>query len=123
MSSTTITPSVPTLGEYRGMDAATGLSISGEAHLLQSERDILTTPLGSRVMLRDYGSRVPFLVDAPAGGARIADVVAAGADALLAWEPRATLTRVRVQEVAGGGVTIDLEHRVNGAPLKLEGVV
>lgn len=123
MAASAPNPSTPTLGEYRGMDATSGLSISGEAHLRQSERDILTTPVGSRVMRRDYGSRVPFLIDGPQGGSRIADVVAAGADALIAWEPRAVITKVAVFEVDAGRVAVDLHQRVSGRELKLEGVV
>ena len=41
-----------------GMDRETGKSLSGIEHLRQSIRDILTTPIGSRVMRRDYGSRL-----------------------------------------------------------------
>ena len=45
-----------------GMDASTGQPLTGSAHLVQSIRDILTTPIGSRVMRRDYGSRLPALL-------------------------------------------------------------
>ncbi|MGV6379234.1 GPW/gp25 family protein, partial [Escherichia coli] len=34
-------------------------------HLKQSVRDILITPLASRVMRREYGSLVPDLIDEP----------------------------------------------------------
>jgi phage baseplate assembly protein W len=47
-----------------GLDASTGKQLSGMAHLRQSVRDILTTPIGTRVMRRDYGSRLYRLVDA-----------------------------------------------------------
>lgn len=40
------------------MDRATGLAISELAHLRQSMGDILTTPIGSRVMRHEYGSQV-----------------------------------------------------------------
>ena len=39
-----------------GMDRRTGLPLSGIEHLRQSIEDILTTPLGSRRMLPEYGS-------------------------------------------------------------------
>jgi Bacteriophage baseplate protein W len=45
-----------------GIDASTGKNISGLAHLRQSVRDILSTPIGTRVLRRDYGSRLPRLV-------------------------------------------------------------
>ncbi len=38
----------------RGMNANTGKELEGIEHLKQSIIDILTTPIGSRVMRRDY---------------------------------------------------------------------
>lgn len=52
-----------------GMDATTGKPLSGDAHLAQSVADILTTPIGSRVMRRSYGSLIPSLIDAPINAA------------------------------------------------------
>ena len=48
-----------------GMDRVTGAALSGRAHMRQSIMDILTTPIGSRVGQREYGSRLPELIDAP----------------------------------------------------------
>ena len=50
-----------------GINAHTGQALSGIDHLRQSIRDILTTRIGTRVMRRDYGSRLPTLVDTPEG--------------------------------------------------------
>ena len=94
----------------RGISAATGGALDGMAHLRQSIRDILATPIGSRVMRRRYGSRLFELVDAPVTPALAAALIAATAEALDAWEPRYRLTRVQVAAVtAGGRVTLDLE--------------
>lgn len=41
-----------------GVNSRTGKRLSGVAHLRQSVRDILTTPVGSRVLIRDYGSEL-----------------------------------------------------------------
>ncbi len=49
----------------RGTDANTGKALSGLEHLRQSVRDILTTPIGTRVMRREYGSQLYALIDAP----------------------------------------------------------
>ena len=46
-----------------GMHATTGRSLTGLGHLRQSVTDILTTPMGSRVQRRRYGSEVPELID------------------------------------------------------------
>ncbi len=39
----------------KGMDAKTGKVLEGLEHLKQSIIDILTTPVSSRIMRRDYG--------------------------------------------------------------------
>lgn len=77
-----------------GMSATTGKLIDGNAHLAQSIADILSTPLGSRVMRRDYGSLLFSLLDQPLNAATRMLLRAATALALRRWEPRITLTRV-----------------------------
>lgn len=112
-----------TLEDYRGMSAVAGSAIAGDAHLRQSIADILSTPLGSRRMRLDYGSRVPELLDAPMNPGVVADLVATTAQAIRRWEPRVTLRRVAVRLAEAGRLTIDLVITVNGRELKLEGVV
>lgn len=92
-----------------GVDRSTGRVLGGDAHLAQSIRDILTTPIGSRVMRRDYGSRIPDLIDAPLNAATIVDFWSAVAEALDAWEPRVRLTRCRLVEATEDGVEIELQ--------------
>ena len=75
------------------MSAATGRAIDGEAHLRQSIADILTTPIGTRVMRRDYGSLLPELIDQPFNGATRVRGYGATATAISRWEPRLRLTR------------------------------
>lgn len=99
------------LDTFIGLSAANGHALSGDAHLTQSLRDIITTPIGSRVMRRDYGSRVPRLLDAPMTRALIADVVAAVAEAVAAWEPRIQLKRVVVDEITPGRLALVLIDR------------
>ncbi len=79
-----------------GMNRHTGAVISGIEHLKQSVRDILTTPLGSRVMRRDYGSLLPELIDQPSNAATRLRIYAASAAALMRWEPRLRLERVEL---------------------------
>ena len=82
------------------MNRTTGAAISGLEHLRQSVGDILSTPIGSRVMRREYGSLVPELIDHPDNNARQVRLFSAVASALLRWEPRFRLTRVGVQRDA-----------------------
>ncbi|HZH44265.1 MAG TPA: GPW/gp25 family protein [Lysobacter sp.] len=96
----------------RGMDARTGRALDGEEHLRQSIADILTTPLGSRVMRRDYGSLLPELIDQPFNGATRTKLYGATATALMRWEPRIRLTRVGITAGdAPGAFTVEIEGR------------
>ena len=102
-----------------GMSAETGRRITGADHLRQSVRDILTTPVGTRVMRRDYGSRVPALIDS---GDLVA-IQSAAAEALAVWEPRIEVTRVLARRTAPGRIEIDVEGRnlETGGEVRLEG--
>ena len=42
-----------------GMNRETGKLVDNTEHLKQSIRDILSTRIGTRVMLREYGSNIP----------------------------------------------------------------
>lgn len=97
------------------MDAATGRALEGEAHLRQSIADILSTPVGSRVMRRDYGSLLPELVDQPFNGATAVKLYGATASALMRWEPRIRLTRVNLAQGShAGAFVLDLQgHRTD----------
>ena len=82
---------------YLGMNSQTGLSISEVEHIRQSVRDILVTPVGSRVMRREYGSLVPALIDKPDNLATQTRFFAAAASAPL---PRAGTPAARRRTVA-----------------------
>ncbi len=69
-------------------DRRTGAPLDGVAHLQQSIDDILSTPIGTRLMRRDYGSDLPDLIDQPLHGATLLRVYAAVVGALAKWEPR-----------------------------------
>lgn len=100
----------------RGMDATTGCAIEGNAHLRQSIADILTTPLGTRVMRREYGSLLPSLIDAPVNGSTRVQLYGAIATALMRWEKRIHLSKVDViSGEAPGTVVVTLEGRVTDA--------
>lgn len=81
-----------------GLNAKTGRTLSGWPHVVQSIRDILTTPVGSRVMRREYGSELPLLVDRPMTQRVVLAVYAATAIAIARWETRFSLTGVELQE-------------------------
>lgn len=114
-------------GQNRGMvgiDAHSGKPLGGLAHLRQSIRDILTTPLGSRVMRRDYGSRLFQLIDAPLNRATLVDLYAATAEAIARWEPRFRLQTVQATSATPGRVELDLTglYLPDGKLVTLDGI-
>jgi len=86
-----------------GMDARTGKPLDGVKHLRQSVADILPTPIGSRVALRNYGSDLPDLIDKPVTLALRLCIYVATAMALLRWKPRIRLLAVALAVVAAPG--------------------
>lgn len=107
-----------------GIDATNGKRITGVDHLRQSIRDILTTPVGSRVMRRDYGSRLFDLVDAPMNRETLVDIYAATAEALATWEPRIVVEQVTAQSAEPGRVVLSISgvYAPTGEPITLDGV-
>jgi phage baseplate assembly protein W len=102
--------------------STTGHTLAGIDHLRQSIRDILTTRKGTRIMCRDYGSRLPELVDRPINPAFEMDVYAATAEALAKWEPRFELTQVTITEASEGKIVLKLDgvYRPDGTNIVLQ---
>ena len=78
------------------MNRTTGQRLDAVAHLRQSIGDILSTPIGSRVMRREYGSLVPALIDKPDNLATQTRFFAAATSALMRWEPRLKVDRMAI---------------------------
>ncbi|WP_413154863.1 GPW/gp25 family protein [Bartonella sp. cb54] len=108
-----------------GMDRQTGKSLSSIDHLRQSILDILSTRIGTRVMRRDYGSRVPELIDAPVNDAFAVALYAAIAEALDRWEPRFQLREINLKWVEAGKVSLSFAgvYLPSGKPITMEGLL
>ena len=106
------------------MNIITGKSISEINHLRQSISNILTTPIGSRVMRRDYGSNLFNKIDRPINGELIAEIYLDIVESLFIWEPRFELDQVSVHEVVKGKIAVDLEGSFlsNGEKITLENI-
>ncbi len=105
-----------------GMNARTGRTITSQQHLAQSIEDICTTPVGSRVMRREYGCHLANLVDWPLNAATRLQAYAAVATALMRWEPRIRLSRVLLTpSTVAGQAFLDVEGTVTDTnePLSL----
>lgn len=103
-----------------GMDRHTGQPLSGRDHLRQSIADILTTPLGSRRMRPEYGSKLRRFVDLPTNAGWKSAVQAEVARALGAWEPRLRLERVQVVSVLNGQINFLLSGEYLGGSVEME---
>ena len=69
----------------------TGVTISEIESIEQSIEDIVTTPLGSRVMRGDYGSIVPDLIDQPMNDVLVLKIYSAIYTPVTRWENASVL--------------------------------
>jgi phage baseplate assembly protein W len=97
------------------MHRETGHPVSELEHIRQSVIKIVTTPVGSRVMRRDYGSQIPALIDAPINDRIRLLVMAATATAVIRWEPRIRPAQVLLA-VDGASMTIELTAALKNGP-------
>lgn len=81
-----------------GFNRETFEPLGGWDHVVQSINDILTTQVGERVMRRDYGSRIPELIDKPMNQETILDLYVATYEAIDRWEPRFQIEHVTLVE-------------------------
>ena len=97
-----------TTAKYIGMNRDTGEALTDLDHIRQSVRDILITPLGSRVMRRNYGSLLSALIDLPQNEALRLQIMSACYVAILQWEPRVKLTGINFESNFNGGMVVEL---------------
>ncbi len=93
---------------YQGMNRNTGLGISDTEHISQSMRDILLTPVGLRVMRREYGSLLSALIDMPQNPALRLQIMVACYSAIQKWEPRIRLTAISFETGDAGEIYVDI---------------
>lgn len=91
------------------MSRITGRLISRAESIRQSISDILTTPVGSRLMRREYGSLVPDLIDQPLNPVTILQLYSAVVMSVMRWEDRITLSSVRLTSLTSGQLELAIE--------------
>ena len=108
----------------QGMNINTGRSIEDMEHLRQSITNILSTPIGSRIMRRDYGSRLFKRLDAPLTGELLAEIYADVVEALFSYEPRFEVTNVSVVSMDQGHLILDVtgKYLITGENITLTGI-
>ncbi len=107
-----------------GMNKASGKPLADFLHLKQSIKDILTTPIGSRPMRRDYGSRLFQRIDSPMTGDLIAEIYSDVVEALFNYEPRVEITSVSVVSAVAGQLVLDLvgKYLPTGETITINGI-
>ncbi len=104
-----------------GMNKSDGKEVTDIAHIRQSIADILTTPVGSRIMRREYGSEIFMLLDAPMNGATKLRIMAATVMAIINWEPRVKVTAMSIDITFDGQMVLSVEfERQDGARAKTD---
>lgn len=109
----------------QGMSRQNGLYLDDINHLKQSIVDILSTPIGSRVLNRDYGSNLYKLIDEPVNTYLYQKIYAAVVEALDRWEPRIKVTKLSILSVLEGKITlkIDADYLIKQKKISIDGVV
>lgn len=94
------------------------------AAICQSLHDIFTTPIGSRIQRREYGSYLFALIDAPMNPANRLRLAAALVDAATRWEPRVTLESAIIEVSMDGKTVLNYRARLlDDAELQAQSVL
>jgi len=92
------------------MSRNSGTTLTSElSHIQQSVHDILTTPIGSRLMRREYGSRLPDLMDQPQNQTLLLQCYSAIYTALLLWEKRIEIHQILINTPISSQLILDLD--------------
>lgn len=86
-----------------GIDAATGGTLTGWDHVVQSLGDIFLTRFGARVMREWYGSFVPGLLGRNLNRMEVVPFFTALSSAIEQWEPRFKVTSITPVALDRGG--------------------
>jgi phage baseplate assembly protein W len=86
-----------------GLNAATGGTIEGWAHVAQSLQAVFNTRFGDRIMLEWFGSFVPAILGRNINQSEIPVFFSAFTSAIEQWEPRYSVTGLEVLSINRSG--------------------
>ena len=86
-----------------GLSRSAGSVLTDFDHVRQSIGVILTTPIGSRVMRREFGSELFDLIDRPMTDQVILAVYSATVMAIARWEPRYAVLGCQIGRLSEAG--------------------
>ncbi|MFN4366511.1 MAG: GPW/gp25 family protein [Acinetobacter sp.] len=90
------------------MSRYTGAEIAELEHIRESLEDIATTPIGSRVMRRNYGTLLFNLIDQPIGEALYLRIYSTLYTAYVRWENRIEISQIQVVALNKGQLILDI---------------
>jgi len=97
-----------------GLNATSGLVLTGWDHVLQSLSDIFTTGFGERIIREWYGSFVPSLLGRLITPQEVTSFFVAITSAIEQWEPRYRVSEIKVLKATREGALhfyLDGEYR------------
>lgn len=101
------------ISQFVGLNGKTGKQIKAKDHLSQSIHDLLMTPIGTRVMRRDYGSALPDLLDQPMTAKTVMKMRASIVHAITKWESRVVVQNILVEAGNEHGVKLAVTYQTN----------
>ena len=87
----------------------TGKLLTEIEHIKQSLADLISTPIGSRVMRRDYGTQLANLIDQPTSETLYLKCYSTIYLAILRWEPRIEISKIFISSQEQGKQVLDIE--------------
>lgn len=90
------------------MSRYTGAEVTELEHIQQSLEDISTTPIGSRVMRREYGTLLANLMDQPISEALYLKIYSTLYTAYVRWEDRIEISQIKVADLKKGQLILDI---------------
>lgn len=91
------------------MSRVIGSNMSELDHIKQSIQDIISTPLGSRIMRRSYGTQLFNLIDQPTTQTLYLKIYSTIYSSILQWEHRINVSQININSLSAGQMVIDLE--------------
>lgn len=91
------------------MNRSTGRAHDDDADIAQSIGDILTTPIGSRIKRRTYGSLTFEFIDQPGNPANRLRLMNACTMAIIRWEQRVSIKSATITIGIDGKSQVDIE--------------
>lgn len=90
------------------MSRYNGSTLTELEHIQQSLEDIATTPIGSRIVRREYGTLLANLMDQPISEALYLKIYSTLYSAYVRWEDRIEISQINVADIQKSQLILDI---------------